>query len=488
MGNIIGREHEKKTLNSIYISKQAELVAVYGRRRVGKTFLVKHYFQNKKCVYFHITGIKKGKLNVQLDRFNKIFTEVFYPDLSIKTPPTWMEAFDELTKAINKVPKSMKVVLFFDELPWLASRKSGVLPALEYFWNRHWVDDKRLKLILCGSSSSWMINKIIKNRGGLHNRITKRIRMMPLTLADSKTFLEHDGIKLSNKQLVKLYMAIGGIPYYLKQLEKNYSVDQNINKLFFNSDGLFFDEFDEVFFSLFDDAGSYKELVTLIAQSKDGILRHDLEKKNKLTGKGGYLSKRLNDLEASGFITSYVPFSHKKRGTYYRIYDEYCYFYLRWIDPVKSQLKRETNSHYWLSIINTPAYYNWAGYAYENICYKHISQIRKALNIPLAASGSPWSYSPTKDNKANGAQIDMLFDRPDNAITISEIKYTDKIFEIDKAYAENLSNKINVFQKITGIKKQLFLAIISASGIKKNKYSSHMVDGIVTVDDLFKED
>lgn len=487
MKDVIGREPEKRVLNTIYSSKEAELVAVYGRRRVGKTYLIKHYFQVKKCVYFHITGIKKGALNVQLDRYTKVLGDVFYPDVSIKTPATWMAAFDELSKAINKLPKSKKVVLFFDELPWLANRRSGVLQALEYFWNRYWVDDKRLKLILCGSSSSWMINKIIKNRGGLHNRVTRKIRLLPLTLEESRVFLEHQGIKLSQRQLLKLYMAIGGIPYYLKQIVKSHSPDQNINQLFFNSDGLFFDEFDEVFFSLFDEADSYKELVKIISQSKDGILRNDLEKKNKLTGKGGYLTKRLDDLEAAGFVTGYVPFEHKRRGICYRISDEYCYFYLKWIEPIKAQLKQEADTQYWLSVVNTPSYYTWAGYAFENLCYKHIGQIRKALNIPLSALGSPWRYSPTKkDTQDAGAQIDLLFDRRDGAITLCEIKYTEKQFIINKQYADILMKKKTVFQKITRTKKQIFMAMVSASGVNKNKYADELIDGVVILDDLFK--
>jgi uncharacterized protein len=282
-------------------------------------------------------------------------------------------------------------------------------------------------------------------------------------------------------------MAIGGIPYYLKQIVKNCSIDQNINQLFFNSDGLFFDEFDEVFFSLFDEADCYKELVKIISQSKDGILRNKLEKKNKLTGKGGYLTKRLNDLEAAGFITSYVPFGHKRRGIYYRISDEYCYFYLKWIEPIKTQLKQEVNTHYWLSMVNTPAYYTWSGYAFENICYKHIAHIREALNIPSSALGSPWRYSPTNGSKDAGTQIDLLFDRIDHAITLCEIKHTQKQFIINKQYAEVLKNKAVVFQKTTRTKKQVFIAVISAAGIKKNKHADKLIDRVVVLDDLFKD-
>ncbi len=457
---IIGRMSEKQILNSIYTSKEAELVAVYGRRRVGKTYLIKNYFQAENCVYFHITGIKKGALPIQLDRYTKVFSDVFYPGVSIKSPRTWIGAFEVLTEAIDKIQKTKKVVLFFDELPWLAHRKSGVLQALEYFWNRYWVDNPRLKLILCGSSSSWMIDKIIKNRGGLHNRLTRKIKLMPFTLQEAKLFLDSQGVNLSQKQVLKIYMVLGGIPYYLKQILKNKSIDQNINQLLFHSDALFFDEFDEVFSSLFEESDSYKELVKIIAKSNNGLLRSDLEKQSKLTGKGGYLSKRLDDLEASGFVSSYIPFKHKKRGTYYKLSDEYCRFYLKWINPIKAQLKQENNVQYWFSIVNTPAYYAWAGYAFENVCYKHIGQIKKALSIPIAALGSPWQYIAAKNSSLSGAQIDLLFDRTDEAISLCEIKYTEKPFLIDKAYANELMSKIDVFKKITGtIKRQLSLPV-----------------------------
>jgi AAA+ ATPase superfamily predicted ATPase len=482
---IIGRDTERNLLNKIYLSKEAELLAVHGRRRVGKTYLIKHYFQSKQCIYFQITGIKNAKSSIQLERYTRVLSDVFYPGLSLKTPSTWMNAFEDLTQAIAKIPVTKKIVLFFDELPWLASRKSGVLQALEYFWNRYWVDDKRLKLVVCGSSSSWIIDKIIKNRAGLHNRVTRKLRLMPLNLSASKQFLAHLDVCLTQKQLLKLYMATGGIPYYLKQIEKTLSVDQNINQLFFNTDGLFFDEFEEVFASLFDNADSHKELVEIISRAQEGISRNELEKQNKSTGVGGYLTKRLNDLESAGFISSYIPFQHKRRGTFYRISDEYCYFYLKWVQPIKSQLKRENKTQYWLNVVNTPSYHSWSGYAFENICYKHINHIRSALSLPSSSLASPWRYSPTKESNGNGAQIDLLFDRPDNAITICEIKYTDKPFVTTKTYAEVLATKVEVFQKITKTQKQTFLSLISVNGIKKNKYTDSLVTQVLQLEDLF---
>jgi uncharacterized protein len=484
---IIGRHAEKSELSDAYNSKQAEFIAVYGRRRVGKTYLIKNYFQGKPGVYFQMTGIYKGSLSQQLARFSKEIGDTFYRGASLKVPMNWMEAFEELTQAMAQVPKNKKIVIFLDELPWMSTRKSGLISALEYFWNRHWVNDKRMKLITCGSAASWLIKKIIKNRGGLHNRVTRKIRLLPFNLHETSLYLRHLGYQCNNQQVSKLYMMMGGIPYYLNQIKKSYSVDQNVDNLFFNPNGMLFDEFDEVFASLFDDSEQYKELITLIGAHKDGLQRSKIEEQSTLTGKGGRLSRRLEDLEYAGFITSYIPFGHKKKGIFYRISDEYCYFYLKWIEPIKNQLKQNKITKYWRSMINTPGYFSWLGYAFENLCYKHIHQIKRALNIDDSCLASPWRYIPRKNTNERGVQIDLLFDRNDNAITVCEIKYTDKPFSIDKQYSQNLQQKIDVFKKVVNTDKQIFLAMISANGLHSTAYIKH-VDFVVKLDDLFTKD
>lgn len=483
MDKIIGRITEKNELTEAFNSNNAEFIAVYGRRRVGKTYLIKHFFQAKPCVYFQMTGIYKGLLNQHLSRFSKEIGETFYHGASIKVSDNWMDAFEELTLAMEQVPKNKKIVLFLDELPWMAARKSGVISALEYFWNRYWVNDNRIKLTVCGSAASWIIKKIIKNKGGLHNRVTRKIRLLPFHLYETHLYLKHLGYQCNHQQTLKLYMIMGGVPFYLNQLKKNESIDQNIDHLFFNSDGILFDEFDEVFSSLFENAEQYKELVILIAKYKDGIPRNILDAKMK-TGKGGRLTKRLEDLEYAGFIASFIPYGHKKLGMFYRISDEYCYFYLKWIASIKGQLKQNRISTYWKSIVSTPAYFGWLGYVFENICYKHIAQIKKALKIEETSLASPWRYTPRANGTEKGAQIDLLFDRYD-AISVCEIKYTDKPFIIDKNYAAILRQKIEIFKKISRTDKQIFLAFISANGIKPTICSEELVNNMITWKDFF---
>ena len=402
----------------------------------------------------------------------------------MQVSPDWMGALQQLTDAIAQQPMSHKIVLFFDELPWLATPKSDMLSALEYFWNRHWVNDGRIKLVVCGSSASWIMRKIIKSRGGLHNRVTRRINLKPFSLRETGEFLRHLGYPTNHEQTLRAYMAVGGVPFYLKQFRKVHSVDQNISRLLFAPDGALFDEFVEIFASLFDEAEKYEELMKLVAARQEGVFRQEIEAKNKLTGKGGTLSRRLEDLEAAGFIASLASFGKKSRGTLYRLSDEYCYFYLKWIEPVKQQLKSDTEAAYWRSRIGTPRYHAWLGYAFENICYKHLAEIRKKLGITGFAPVSSWRCTAARGGEG-GAQIDLLFDRDDDAITLCEIKFSERPFLIDKKCAQALARKKETFAKSTRTRKQLFLAFIAAHGIEETLYAHELVDGVVTLSNLF---
>ena len=484
---VVGRDKEKKILDSAYNSTEAEFIAIYGRRRIGKTFLIKEYYKKKPCMFFHVTGVKNEPMKTQLEQFAKILGKVFYGGATLGIPKNWMSALEELTKAINNSPKNKKIVLFFDEFPWMAGRNSGLLQAIDYFWNRFWVDLPKFNLIICGSSSSWIINKVVNNKGGLHNRITKKILLKPFTICETEGFLKQRGIKLNREQVLQLYMALGGVPHYLKHIAKGQSAAQNINNLCFNKDGLLFNEFDEVFSSLFEDHEAYKELISIINKVKTGISREDVEKSNKLTGRGGRLTERLKDLEDSGFISSFMPLGHTRKGIYYRVSDEFCCFYLSWIqDEKKTLIKHETNSRYWEMQIGTPKYNSWSGYVFESLCYKHLAEVRSTLGISSKAKSGVWRFQPQKGNNNSGAQIDLLFERDDGVVTVCEIKYSSEPFAIDKACYLNLLNKIKVYKRETGSKKQIFVAMISANGLKETIYSEEIVTGLVTLDDFFK--
>ncbi len=485
------RDAELLILEKIFNSESPEFLAIYGRRRVGKTFLVRSYFSTKEnAIFFNSTGMRDGTLSEQLTNFTEEIGNAFlYKGAKLEIGDNWRDTFKILTDNITAAPPTKKIVLFFDEFPWMATKNSRLLQNLDYFWNQHWSKDKRIKLIICGSSASWIIDKIVHNKGGLHNRLTREISLDPLNLLDTKKFLRKSGVSLNNKQVMQIYMITGGIPYYLSRIEKNLSVIQNIDNLAFRKKGLLVEEFDKLYSSLFDDYEIHEEIIRTIANHKYGIGQNELfhEVDASLRGKSG-LSK-LDALIKSNFIISFKPMGHSSRGIYYKVIDEYTLFYLAWIEPLKQTLlQKSLKRGYWEKQHNTAKWHTWAGYAFEAICYKHIPQISEALQLSPTAIPHTWRYAPKKSSHTRGAQIDLLFDRDDDAITICEIKHTEKPFIIDNEYADKLQRKLDVFREITGTKKQLFLAMISANGIKQNKYSDKLISNVVTLAALFKEE
>ncbi|HUD01238.1 MAG TPA: ATP-binding protein [Rhabdochlamydiaceae bacterium] len=477
------REKEIQILDQIWASKEAEFLAIYGRRRVGKTYLIREYFSNKKSAYLEITGQKDGNLKDQLENFIRIFSTLFFNDLPLRPPATWKEAFELLTKEIDK--SSQPVVLFFDELPWLATPKSGMLQALDYYWNRFWNQHPKLILVVCGSAASWMLDNLINAKGGLHNRLTKTILLKPYSLKEAQQFLSYRNIHLKPKQLLDLYMVFGGIPYYLRYVEKGKSSLQTVNKICFQREGLLYEEFDRLFRSLFENASDNLSIIRAIAKGQIGISREELVKTTGFRS-GGTLNKRLRELETAGFIQSYIPYGRKIKDHYYRVIDEYCYFYLRWIEPFKKR-GIEGGKEYWQTKGKTPAALTWAGYAFENICLKHIDQIRHALDLQaISCDIGNWRFIPPQKQQASGAQIDLLFDREDGIITLCEIKYTDKLFILDKSQAKILMNKIEVFENYFSPKKQILFALISTNGLKQTAWSEDLIHNVVTLTDLLK--
>lgn len=482
---LVGRSKEISLFKKLLDSPQAEFIAVYGRRRVGKTFLIKHYFSNQK-IYFECTGIKDGSLSEQLDIFTQQFSKVFCPGLSLQAPKSWNEAFQLLTDQALKLPKSKKLILFFDELPWLASRKSDFMKALDHFWNTQWSYFPNLKLITCGSAASWMLSNLINAKGGLHNRITRSILLEPFTLAETKEFLVSKGISLSNKQVLSIYLAMGGIPFYLNHIERSKSVSQNINELCFKKDGLLYGEFPRLFRSLFDAAELNLKIVREIAKHRYGISFAALLEK---TGKkaGGRFKQRLEELETTGFIQKFLPYGKNKRGHCYKVIDEYTLFYLKWIEEITDAKTLPKGMDYWNMICKSPSWASWAGYAFESVCHKHMDKIVEALGLTkIGCFMSHWRYHASPSDKGDaGAEIDLLLDRNDDAITICEMKYTASPFVVDKAAAKTLMQKMDVFKERTKTKKQVFLAIVAAEGVQENVWSQELVSKVVTLENLF---
>ncbi len=476
---IVGRKRELAELEKAYSAKKAQFITIYGRRRVGKTFLIDEFFSSKPCTYLYVSGVQGDDYKRQLYEFSKALSGAFFKGGSAKAPKNWIEAFEELTNQIEQLSSEEKVVIFLDELPWLNTSKSNLLREIASFWNSRWTKDPRVVFVVCGSSASWMLQKIIFDKGGLHNRTTLELNLKPFNLAEAKEYLESKGTTLSNKHVLSLYMAVGGIPYYLDYVRPGLSAQQNIHYLFFSANAPLRAEFHKLFDSLFSDADAYKEIIALLCQQRGGLSRSKLGSMAILSSSGGTLTKRIEDLCMTDFIEDAVSWG-RERGEFYRVIDEFCLFYIKWVAPMKKRFPR----NYWMRKSKSPSYRAWSGYAFEAVCMKHYDEIVDALGIESAIEYSWWRYV-TCDEAECGAQIDFIIDRDDDAITICEIKYTDSPFAIQKGYAAKLEYAIDLFKRKNEIKKQVFFSMVSANGLKKTKYSEKLVSGVVILDDLF---
>jgi len=469
---LIGRTKEIALLNENLQSSKSEFVALYGRRRVGKTYLIRNAFDI--AFTFQLTGIGQSNLQGQLANFNNAMQSQ-YPKATFQHANNWMEAFQQIIQVAHQ-SKQKKKIIFIDELPWFDTPHSGFIPALEHFWNSWATTRKDILLIVCGSAASWMINKLINNKGGLHNRVTQKIKVEPFSLSECSEFLRSRKMNLDHYQLVQLYMVLGGVPFYWDAVKKGLSAAQNIDHLCFDKNGLLKTEFENLFKSLFDKAEKHEAIVAALVRKGKGLTRDEISKESKLISGGG-LTRLLTELEESGFIRRYVPFGKKTKNSLFQLCDFFSLFHIKFIKDQKN-----TDNDHWVKLTDSAGLRSWSGYAFEQVCLAHVPQIKKALGI----SGiSTRNFSWRSTNEKNGAQIDLIIDRNDQVINICEMKFSIGQFIIDKKYDEELKNKINVFQQETATKKALFLTTITTYGLQSNKYSGN-VQNDLKMDVLFE--
>ncbi len=478
MEQLVGREAEIRRLNEALHSKSAELIAVYGRRRVGKTFLVRTIFSAH--LSFEYSGLNGASMKEQLLNFSFALKEWMKSPVDLAIPPNWVAAFQTLRSFLEPKITSQRVVVFFDEFPWIHTQKSNFLRAFDHFWNSWASKHFNLTVVICGSAASWMLNNVLNNKGGLHNRVTLHLRLLPFTLKETAAYLASRDIKLNNYQLLQIYMALGGIPYYLKLIGKGESAAQAIDRLFFGSQAPMKREFHNLYSALFDNSTHHEAVIRALSKVSKGFSRNEIIKATRIST-GGTITKVLSELEESGFITSYIPFAKTANDALFKLTDEYSLFYLKFIDK-----RRATGSGTWMSLSDSPSYRSWSGYAFEALCFKHIEQIKLALGPLSYAEASVWRFVPTKGSKEPGAQIDLLVDRKDEIINICEMKFSTNQFSINKSYAKELEQKLAVFQERTKTKKTLHFTMITTYGVTKNEYSKRLVQSQITVGTLFK--
>jgi uncharacterized protein len=452
---LIGRDKERKLIANHLDEDRSHFMAVYGRRRVGKTFLIKQYFQNDFT--FYCTGASKGSKKQQINNFvanMRQQLEYFDEEMAMSS---WYEVFSGLATALSKIQGDHKKVIFLDELPWMDTQGSDFLLGLEYFWNSWASDRKDIFFIVCGSSTSWIINKLFGNTGGLYNRVTIRMKINPFTLEECARFFEAKGFMYSHSQCIEAYMVFGGIPFYLDQFKKEKSPLYNIDDLCFGTDTFLKEEYYMLFKSLFKNFQIYINVIEAICLKNKGLTREEIAKKTKLSN-GGSLSKILLELEHCNFIRKYQPMEKKTKGSLYQVIDPFCLFY----NNLSNNLAEE---NHWINNYNSPQYHSWSGYAFEIVCLNHLTQIKKALGINgIKSTTYSWQNA--------ASQIDLIIDRSDSVVNLFEIKYSQGPYVITKKYDLELRNKIEQFRNNISSNKAIWPVFLSPYGLGQSPYNS----------------
>lgn len=471
---IIGREKERRELLGLLEKEVSQFCAVYGRRRVGKTYLIRETFNYQFC--FQHTGIAKGTLRQQLTAFRNSLVAA---GMKCTIPKTWIEAFELLKQLIHHAPAGKKII-FIDELPWMDTPKGNLIGALENFWNG-WATARREKdivLIVCGSATSWISKKLLKDKGGLRGRLTSRIKLVPFTLYECKQFAKSANLALGKKDVLELYMTLGGIPYYWSFLKKGLSVAQNIDQLFFTETAQLRDEFEALYATLFKRPENYLRVIECMSRGRKlGMTREEILNESKLSD-GGTFSTILEELEECGFIRRFASATTAEANAMYQLVDNYTLFYYYCIKK-----NAFSDENYWTNTFTSTSHNAWRGHAFERVCLQHIPQIKAALGIS-GVQTNVCSWFTRGTDKQPGAQIDLAMQRADGFTDIFEMKYSTDVFTIDKNYAKDLENKLNAYQNLSKDKRTLHLVMVTTNGVNHNTYYN-MIQNEITLDNLY---
>lgn len=472
---LIARHKECEQLQRCVQSDQSEFVIVYGRRRIGKTFLIEQFFN--KTYDFKFVGGHKLSSKKQLANFAKALKK--YAKVKVDELNSWRDAFDALEEYLESLPSDRKKVIFFDEMPWIDTQRSDFVSSLEYFWNSWAASQEDIVFIATGSSTSWMVENLIENQGGLHNRISETIYLRPFTLGETEEYLIKRHFPKDRYQTLQFYMLTGGVPYYLSLLAPRESVVQNIDRLCFDPRGKLRMEFDELYNALFSNAQSYVNVVKVLAENKSGLTRQEISDKTKLSGRT--LTVILRNLERSDFIAKRLQYGNKKKDSVYRLIDFYTLFYYKFLESDGAQ-----DRQWWTHNLSSQSILSWMGLTFELICLEHHEQIKKGLGIGgMATSVSTWRHSAEKKDKTHhGAQVDMVIERADRIIHLFEIKFSTKKFKITKEYEEKVRERLWLFQEVTKTSKAVVQTFITTYGLS-NPTAWSIVHSELTMDDLF---
>ena len=470
---LIGREKEQKVLAEAFQAAESRFVAVYGRRRVGKTYLIRESMGSRFT--FQHAGYYGGKLMDELFEFCASLREYGLKDFA--KPRNWLEAFELLKELIRRSTEKKKVI-FLDELSWMDTRGSDFIMALEGFWNG-WASARTdILLIVCGSVTSWMLNKIVHNKGGLYNRLSYKIHLQPFSLKECEEYIQSKNIVMNRHQILECYMIMGGIPFYWSFLEKGFSLPQNIDRIFFAKDAPLENEFDYLYAALFKKPEPYVKIIAALAKKKAGMTREELLKATHLPDSGNF-SIRLEELESCGFLRKYRQYGMKERNAVYQLIDNFTLFYYKFLE------EKPTDEHYWSNQINMLAVNAWCGLAFERVCLEHVSQMKQALGISgVLSEECSWACKEDKENGIYGSQIDLMIVRKDQVINLCEMKFSGKKYTITAKVDEDIRKKTSDFLSVTGARYAIHTTLVTPYGVADGSYAGN-IQNVITTDDLF---
>ena len=480
--SIIGREEEIAVLERLYNSKKSEFLAIYGRRRVGKSFLVSEVYGTK--IVFKSVGTYLKDNDRNYETYRRLQLDHFYDALLLsglgkeeQRPANWREAFLLLRKLLAGIRMRRKVVLI-DELPWLAGPQSSEMIAeLGYFWNS-WADDQRnIVLVVCGSATSWMLDNVIRDYGGLHGRLTGVIKLKPFTLAECARYYRKNGFRLSQYEMCIGYMALGGVPFYLDKLRNDLTMTENIDAIFF-ADEKIHQEYKDVYAGLYASKDRYVDIVKALGARFYGMTQAEIAIHLGI-GRGGTLSQMIDNLVESGIIRKYPRYGKQRVEMVYQLKDFFSLFYLRFVEGT------QVRTGLWSTMHRTPIYNTWAGNTFELLCIEHLSKIQDTLRIASVDRNYCWKgESPN----GRGAQIDLLLESKSSRTDyVCEMKFSGSKYAITSDDEENLLNKLDAFaaSKMHHKTHSIQLVMVTTMGIAGGEHTS-IVNQAVTLDDLFK--
>lgn len=478
MSEIIGRKQEIEELEHLYSSDRPEFVAVYGRRRVGKTFLIKQALKDK-FTFMH-TGVspvdqedERNRLKTQLESF--YFSLLSYGLEGYQQPKSWLEAFFQLTQLLQKLDNGERMVIFFDELPWMDTPRSRFISAFENFWNGWCSGRDNIMLIVCGSATSWMLKNLSQSKGGLYGRLTCEMKLSPFSLKECEEYFEHENIELSRYDIVQSYMVFGGIPYYLSYFRKGYSFERNADMILFGDNPRLKDEFNRLFKAIFTNADDCRKIIRHLTKRNYGYTREEIADATGLP-LGGGLSDTLKVLAESDFIVRYSPYG-KGAGEYYKLVDNFCLFWLKYVEP------NQTDSSFMNDNLTSDIMKSWSGVAFEQICWRHVPQIKHALGIGgVKTSISAWNVEG--DDTRRGAQVDLLIMRDDNIVSLCEMKFTSSPYAVDKDEEQKMLYRVETLKETLTCKQKIHLTLITTYGLIQGKHTGK-IQKVVIMDDLF---